>query len=201
MEQFLAHIKKHIPDTSDYIILDIGSKDGGDARSLMNGLSIPGDRVYALEAHPTEYEIHRDTNADIHWLNMAIYEYDGEVTFYPKNIGSGIHSIRDRGAEFGSGTLQVCCKRMDTLLEEHGLKAPMIVKVDVEGCSLEVLKSFGIYINRVHVFHMETECEAYFKEQHLQDEVFTYLTEHGFVMTMYSTTDGSNQHDSVWVRS
>lgn len=66
MEQFLEHIKQQIPDTSGYVILDIGSKDGGDARALMNGLSVPGDHVYALEAHPTEYEIHRYANADIH---------------------------------------------------------------------------------------------------------------------------------------
>lgn len=110
-----------------------------------------------------------------------------------------LHSIRDRGQEFGTGSIMVPCKKMSTFLRENSLKSPNIVKVDVEGCSLEVLKSFENCIDGVEIIHMESECEKYFKDQYLQDDVFAYLIDKGFVMTMYSTTKGSNQHDSIWV--
>ncbi len=201
MDTFVSEIKKYVGNTNDEIVFDIGSKDGCDARYIGNAISISPNNVYAFEAHPIEYQIHAEQNKDIHWINTAIYNYDGMIEFYTKTIGSGIHSIRDRGSEFGTGSIQVCCKKISTLINDDTVKVPTIVKVDVEGCSLEILRSFEKYIGNVKLFHMETEQEKYFKDQHLEDEVFNYLQEHGFVMTMYSTTDGSNQHDSVWVHS
>lgn len=201
MHQFITEIKKYISNTSLCTIFDIGSKDGTDAQCLRYNLGINSDNVYAFEAHPTEYEIHKEKNKDIHWINVAIYEYDGEIEFFPKKIDSGIHSIRDRGSEFGTGSMTVPCKKISSFLQDRNIPAPSIVKVDVEGCSLEVLKSFEHYIHDVKIFHMESECEKYFKDQHLQDEVFQYLLDNGFSMTIYSTTPGSNQHDSVWVHN
>lgn len=199
MHQFTSIIKQYPNLPNPLIVYDIGSRDGQDARQMHH--SLPNTVTYAFEAHPFEYAIHKNANADINWINMAIYDRDGEIAFYPKSIGSGIHSIRDRGSEFGTGQMLVPCQKMATFLRENGLNAPHVVKVDVEGCSLEVLKSFDEYINDVLFFHMESEEEQYFSGQFLQDTVFSYLEAKGFVKVMYSTTEGSNQHDSVWVSS
>ena len=202
MHMFVEQIRKHMPQLRDpCIIFDIGSRDGDDAQYLKNHLG-KNTIAYAFEAHPDEYKIHmKRHNGNLNWVNLAIYNYDGEVTFHPKAINSGIHSIRDRGKEFGTGEIVVPCKKISTFLRENNIECPSIVKVDVEGCSLEVLQGFEDYIHQVQCFHIESEEEKYFKDQYLQDEVFKLLEEKGFVMTMYSTTPGSNQHDSVWINS
>lgn len=206
MNTFVGEIHKYIDIKSidNLCIFDIGSRDGNDARYLHNCFALNAKHAkhantYAFEAHPQEYEIHKDINRDINWINLAIYEYDGQIVFFPKTINSGIHSIRDRGSEFGQGEIIIPCKKVSTILHEFQINVPQIVKIDVEGCSLEVLRSFEDRINDVMIFHIESEEEEYFKDQYLQSQVFAYLEAHGFFMTMYSTTDGSNQHDSVWV--
>ena len=201
MDAFVSEIRKYVDINNDNVVFDIGSKDGSDARYIGHCMGVSLDNTYAFEAHPTEHHIHKDANRNIHWINIAIYDYDGDIEFHTKGIGTGIHSIRDRGSEFGTGSIQVPCRKISTLINENRVKQPTIVKVDVEGCSLEILQSFEEYIHNVKIFHMETEREKYFKDQHLEDEVFEYLSKHGFIMTMYSTTPGSNQHDSVWVHS
>ena len=178
-------------------IFDIGSRDGNDARYLAH--NFPNAETFAFEAHPEEHRIHAHENRNINWINSAVYKHDGFVTFYPKAINSGIHSIRDRGAEFGIGEIQVPCVKMSTFLRNHNIDGCFIVKVDVEGCSLEVLQSFEEYIANVVCFHMESEEQQYFKDQHLQSEVFNFLTANNFEMCTYSITNGSDQHDSVWI--
>lgn len=200
MDLFVRVIRERVArlGPEPLLVFDIGSRDGQDARALRAMLGL---ETYAFEAHPQEYELHRHANQGIvHWINAAIYDRSGSVTFYPKALGSGIHSIRDRGSEFGVGEIEVPCQTMASFLRERQLEGcSYVVKVDVEGCSLEVLRSFEALIERVVCFHMESEEEAYFKDQHLQSEVFAYLEDCGFVMVMYSTTEGSNQHDSVWI--
>lgn len=179
-------------------IWDIGSRDGQDALRLLQ--AFPGAAVTAFEAHPEEYARHRGVARWITWVNAAVYSHDGEVEFFPKAINSGIHSIRDRGAEFGTGSMRVACTRVDTYVRDTPASIPDVVKIDVEGCTYEVLCSFGDLLESVRALHIETEEEQYFAGQHLQEEVFALLRGRGFVMVTYSTTPGSNQHDSVWIR-
>lgn len=180
------------------VIFDIGSRDGLDAIYLRN--NIPNSRAYAFEACETEYLLHKDNveKQDIKWFNLAVYDYDGVITLHEKAIGSGIHSIRDRGQVYGSKTNQISCVRMDTFCNEHKI-CPNIVKIDVEGCSLEVLKSFGSLISNIDIMHVESEEIQYFKDQHLQSEVFKFLEDNNFKQIMYSTHGSFKQHDSVWI--
>lgn len=195
MDKFVSAIKWSYDSC---VIFDIGSRDGLDAIYLKN--NIKNSIAYAFEACPTEYNLHKDKveKENIKWYNLAIYNYDGSVVIHEKAIGSGIHSVRDRGQTYGSKTVTVPCMRIDTFCDKEGIK-PNVVKIDVEGCSLEVLESFGSYLEYVDIFHVESEEIKYFKDQHLQDEVFDFLEKRGFKQIMYSSLGGFKQHDSVWI--
>lgn len=198
MDKFITAITWPYTEDNKCVIFDIGSRDGLDAIYLRN--KIPNSIAYAFEACETEYLLHKDNveSQGINWFNLAIYDYDGVVTLHEKAIGSGIHSIRDRGQVYGSKTVQVKCVRMDTFCNEHNIY-PNVVKIDVEGCSLEVLKSFGPHLDKIDIIHVESEEIQYFKDQHLQSEVFKFLEENNFKQTMYSTFNSFKQHDSVWI--
>lgn len=181
---------------SPIIIFDIGSKDGHDARFLKN--SIPNSVAYGFEAHPVEYERHKHLNTDINWINKAVFNYNGKLKFYTKTLGSGIHSARDRGEEFGTGEIEVDCVRIDTFCNEKGI-IPNVVKIDVEGCTMEVLESFGSLLSKVDILHIETEEKEYFKGQVLEKEVFDFLEKNNFRKIFFTYVPEFYQHDSVWI--
>lgn len=199
MKLFVSEIKKYLKDESkNLLIFDIGSKDGKDAKFIGNNFK--NTTVYAFEAHPVEYSLHKDSNRDINWVELAIYNYDGQTNFHPKEIDSGIHSIRDRGQIYGKDIINVECRKISTFLQDRKLPCPDIVKIDVEGCTLEVLQSFEDCIENVRFFHIESETQDYFKGQHLEEEVFDFLRNKGFTMIMYSIPENLNQHDSIWIK-
>ena len=199
MDIFIEEIKKYVNKPENLLIFDIGSRDGNDAKLIGN--SFKNSNIYAFEAHPEEYKIHKEANNDIHWINIAIYDYDGKIKFYPKTINSGIHSIRDRGELYGKDVIEVNCCKVSSFLKNNNLRSPDVVKIDVEGCSLEVLKSFEEYISEVLVFHIESETQKYFKDQYLEESVFGFLKESGFKMTTYSIPQNLDQHDSIWINN
>jgi FkbM family methyltransferase len=69
-------------------------------------------------------------------LNVAAYSSDGEVLLF-KGADSTLHSIKE---DFGEGSYKVKARALDNVLEEIGVKKLDLVKIDVEGAELEVLK-------------------------------------------------------------
>ena len=90
-------------------------------------------------------------------------------------------------------------KFCETELRPLNLNAPQIVKIDVEGCSMEILESFGKYLKDIEIIHIETEEKEYFKGQHLEEQVFKYLEDNGFKKIMFYYVPNFFQHDSVWI--
>lgn len=198
MDMFIEHIAPTLDTTfRPYRIFDIGSRDGNDAFRLKELL--PQSHVYAFEASPEEYKAYRSQNEDIRWVNLAIYDRDGMIDFHIKDFNSGLHSIRDRGEEFGTKVIQVPCMRIDTFCDHNDIVTIDIVKIDTEGCTLEVLRSFGHILQTVKALHIETERVEYFKEQALETEVFNFLGENGFRMLATNTIRNLSQSDSIWV--
>lgn len=181
------------------VVLELGSRDGRDA-FMMQSMLHPSITV-AVEAHPKEYKLHKKTMKvlGIEWVNTAIYNYDGTVKFYPKSIGSGIHSIRDRGEEYGKECTMARCKRVSTLCNDLGITNIDVVKVDVEGCAYECLEGFGPLLKTVKAIHLETETVPFFRGQHLHNEVCELLLGQFELQKMSGAViqDGI-QLDSVW---
>lgn len=197
MPLFANSIKKYISYKENLNIFEIGSRDGKDGRFFKS--EFPNSTVYAFEAQPEEYRINAIDNDIINWINLAIYNKDGRITFHSKSLGSGIHSIRDRGQEYGTETVEVQCKKIKTFCSENNIEKIDIAKIDVEGCTLEVLESFEDLLQHVKFLHIETETVNYFENQHLESEVFSYLKNNNFKLLMRSELPNFNQHDSVWI--
>jgi FkbM family methyltransferase len=69
-------------------------------------------------------------------LNIAAYSSDREVQLF-KGANSALHSIKE---DFGKGSYKVKARVLDKVLKEEGVKRVDLVKIDVEGAELEVLK-------------------------------------------------------------
>lgn len=202
MHMFFETIKKYFDVTQHYTIFEIGSRDGNDARILKN--YFPNSIVYAFEASDEEYKNHIEINKDINWINLTIYNEECEIDFHYKTYMSGVHSIKDRGLDFGESTImKVLTKRVDTFCKEEKIKNVDIVKIDVEGCTFEVLNSFGEYLKNVKALHIETERIEYFKDQTLEKEVFEFLIKNGFILLEKNERIDVvlHQSDSIWINN
>lgn len=179
-------------------IYEIGSLDGDDARRMRP--YFPDAEVFVFEALKENYERYLKDDETLITFNVAISDTDGEATFYEKET-NGIHSIHDRGGVGKSYT--VATRRLDSIIEEYNLPQPEVMKIDVEGASIEVLRGMGKYLDGVRAIHLETEDYPYFQGEVLHDEVCKYLEEKGFILVQINKNkvdDNGHQYDTIWVK-
>jgi len=199
MKDFYLHIKKYIKDEEIKYIVDAGSLDGGDAIFFKH--KYPIANVYAIEGLPENFDKYLSNNTNITPVNAVIANYDGTITYYQKNI-NGIHGIYNRGDEYGTRTLVLPCYKLSTIMMKYNIPSIDVLKIDVEGATLELLHSLEDNLRNIKIMHIETETYDFFKGQHLHDEVCLFLIKNNFKLieiTFVEILLNKYQSDSVWI--
>jgi FkbM family methyltransferase len=150
---FQEFCRRYIQD--DYTCLDIGANIG--MKSLMLSQFVPHGRVLAVEAAPTvgnilNLNVENSGERNITVSRCAISDTDGEVSFADNSAYGHITS---------EGT-RVACKRVSTLLAEHGLSRLDFIKIDVEGFEYPILKDALEVINQhrsLVLFEFNSWCQ------------------------------------------
>jgi len=185
---------------------DIGTQDGRDAIVFQHHL--PNTIIFALEGNPDTYSKHsgrfKENLSGINYINLVIADENAHsVPFHKKTptecdpLRDGISGLRDRGSKYAGETCLVKTSRFDTFCEQNNIPQADLVKIDVEGCTYEVLKGFGKMLSTVQVFHLETEQTQLFEGQVTEDEVFDFLISSGFHMVRRRHCV-ITQYDSIW---
>ena len=131
--------------------LDVGANKG-DFSVL--AASIVGDegRVIAIEPEPHNWEdlarniaLNGFTNVSTHQL--ALGDFDGRSTLY---LGqkSGWHTLKSGQRQQPVGEVEIEVATMDAMIRSLGVEAPDLVKIDVEGSEVEVIKGAEATIAR-----------------------------------------------------
>lgn len=135
---------------NDNIFYDIGSNIG--THSLFASHIITSGEIHAFEPHPYNYSsllnnIEINEKSNIYTHNIALFDKSGEMNFDPinKNTGEG------RGFLSLDGVLEVKTKRADEL----SLPAPDIVKIDVEGAELKVMRGMSNMLSDIKIIYIE----------------------------------------------
>lgn len=117
-------------------ILDIGANIG--TFSIWASYRWPGSQVYAYEPDPLNFEIlqsnlRRNSINSVHAMNWAIGN-EGERMFYPgrRNCGEG---------GFYSDTSDIVSPISVTVKDPLSLPHANILKMDTEGCEVEILEA------------------------------------------------------------
>jgi hypothetical protein len=90
---------------------------------------------------------------------------------------------------------------MDDFIKERNIKSIDLCKIDVEGCTYEVLEGFSDSINIVNSLHIEGELITLYENQKLFKDFEQLLIEKGFTMVDYVEFDSSTQCDSIWIKN
>lgn len=193
---FVMLAKKRFRDQIK-VIFDVGAMDGKDAECFKQ--IFPEAISYAVEGLPSNFKYLMERK-NIVPLQRVLNNFDGETLYHKKNI-NGIHGIFDRGQMYGNETLTLPCIRLDTLCKELQLTSIDMIKLDVEGATLEILQGMGDILDTLKIMHVETEDFEAFKGQSLHIDVINFLTKQGFLNTMMSKVRIGKvgfQYDSVW---
>jgi FkbM family methyltransferase len=123
--------------------IDVGGNKGDFA---LLAAKITGDsgQVVCVEPEPTNckwirqsIQLNQYQNIDL-W-NVALSDHDSEALLY-LGTKSGFHTLLSGQPERNQGCLKVTTRTLDALLKERKTSSVQMIKIDVEGAELQVLR-------------------------------------------------------------
>ena len=78
------------------------------------------------------------------------------------------------------GTIEIEVARLSEVIDSASIKSPSLLKIDVQGSELSVLKGAGAVLTDFDYVYVECSRRTLYKGQALEDDVAGYLTAHGF---------------------
>jgi len=201
------------------IIINVGA---GDGNQCTKWLRIDKQlRVYAIDPEPKKFKSLRAAANSVHFrqrffaYSMAIFSFNGMATFYHCNdpsSGSLLPFVKAnvKKWKYPSGRRyfntieksQVKTQRLDTFFAERKLNVVDMIKIEVQGYGLQVIKSIGRKIRGVKevIVKVHTVNFDVYKDQSKKRDIITYMKSKGF--DLYSTTPYSrNQEEFLRFRN
>lgn len=145
-----------------------------------------------VEANPRVFESISYVNnfdSEEKAFNFAISDKDGEtVKLNVTNNGqsSSILELEKHKIHhptiFVSDVIEVKTKRMETLIQENGIKIENydFLNIDIQGAELLALKGFGEMLNGISRIYIEINTNELYKGCPLVGEIDDYLSKFGF---------------------
>jgi len=177
--KYLTAFDSFMPKDGD-VIFDAGAGEGFYS-ILMKQLN-PDVAVYAFEPFEDiailmreHFKINGISGVKV--VNKALFDCDTSGYYvFKHDYGNGYVSLHkpDIGNENDLDVFQADFLRLDTFVAQNNVKVINILKIDVEGAELGVLKGAGDFLNKVEKIVLE------YHSQQLRREVFEYLQSFGF---------------------
>lgn len=151
----------------------------------------PRGMVYAFEPVPNLFE---KVNDNVRLNNMenviafpyALGDYDGsnELVFFPEATGISTMDpqfIKRNLEKYRGVTCQVVVRKLDSLVQELSLKPPDLIKIDVEGFELGVLRGAkDVLFSHLPVLILEVHGATPQIMAENKSKVFDFLTPMGY---------------------
>lgn len=193
-------IEEKIDTSTIKTIYDIGCLNGADSFLLADLFNCKVIGFEGLPENFNKYLLNKNTE-NVNFYKTIIRNYDGKTNFFQKEQ-NGIHSIFEQNISKTKDILtELDCIRMDTFIKTNFLEVPDLVKIDVEGATLEALESFGELLKEIKVLQIETEEVEYFNGQTLEPEVMNYVDKMGFYPIFKTSSINVKQNDYILLNS
>lgn len=177
LRDFLSNLR------DDDVVWDIGGHIGLYGVLAGDIVSASGGSVEVFEPHPRNagrvWTNAALNDGNIHVNNVALSDRTGTMTFVP---GRATISAQGRLTEDrNENGITVSLSTGDTLIEE-GTPAPSVMKIDVEGSELDVLRGMPNVLARdeCRLVYYETHPEDLAEKDQSQADVEQHLEEYGF---------------------
>lgn len=201
--QLTSFLKDYFTPTS---FMEIGSRDGADARYVCRYWGIEPTKAYIVEANIFCYHDIRANMVANGQRPFAKVIYGAcsdkdEILDFNCVISSsenivGISSLKKHlHLDLNYQTTKVKCFRVEKVLKDQPID---LFKIDVEGHGYEVLEGMGNEITNVKAIQIETEAVPNFENQKLDADVHDFLTNKGFEL-VDKTPCWASQFDCLYL--
>lgn len=139
------------------LVWEVGSRDGKDGVELADRLG--GGKVVCMEPNPEQAKLIWQNYPDVQVLRLAASDKTGVADFIVYEgdegaVGSSSLNLNWKEDDLPGHVIKVQTVRLESLIFDEIID---VMKIDVEGYSLQVLKGLGEKLNQVRVLHVETE--------------------------------------------
>ena len=204
-----------LKDQNIMSVLDIGANEGQFAKIITQIL--PDAQVYSFEPLKSCYEKFQSNfngNNRVEIFNYALGDVE-EETLINKNEFSATSSIINT-TDFlieafpfsGKVTKEkIIIKRLDDVREKLSLQKQILMKIDVQGFELNVLKGAKNSLQDVKLIIIETSFFELYQDQPLFKDIYNFLIQHGFnyfgcFEQIIDSRDGKVlQSDSIFIKN
>jgi FkbM family methyltransferase len=201
-------------------ILDIGANRGYWSRRAKE---IFPEAAFLLIEPQAEMRQDLDTlcakHPDIQWVEVGVGAQAGVLTqtIWEDLVGSSFLPAQRESFLKSGKQRQVQIITLDHLLQSRELKAPDLVKIDVQGFELEVLRGAETLFGKTEVFILETSLYRFMEGQPLLREVIAFMGDRGYevyditeylrrpldgalgqIDIAFAKQDGSLRHSHQW---
>lgn len=200
----IANYIHYFGKTEKPVVWEVGSRDGRDAVELAERI-YDGQKewfwsnadIVCFEPNPDQAEIIRTNYSEIELFELAASNKNGMAEFKVYHgdegaIGSSSLNLEWKEDALDGHIIQVETKRLDGIITDEVID---IMKIDVEGYSLQVLEGIGAKLNQIRVMHVETETWTG-SDKAVED----YMKTRGWTLVDVAEEWGG-MPDQVWLNS
>lgn len=164
------------------IVVDVGAHAG--TWSRMAAAVFPETDIHMFEANQEKEQTLQRLCAELGrrcYYHVALLgaKSNETITFYVQDTGS---SVLPELTAFPRNAETKTLHRLDDLLHVDAAKGPILLKLDVQGYELEVLKGASGVLEKAEAVILEISLLPYNQGAPLAAEVINWLAEHGFVL-------------------
>jgi FkbM family methyltransferase len=168
-------------------VLDIGANQGQWTREA--SMVFPEAKFFMIEANPAHSGYLAETVKDLdgrasYRVQLLGPKYQEKVAFYQVDAGDRWlwgSSVLPELTSYPRTSKELPMQALDNVLEENQYALPLLVKLDVQGYELEVLRGGQRALRDAEVILLETSLLKYNEGGPLFDEVVAFMKQAGFV--------------------
>lgn len=174
------------------VILDVGANIGQTSLNCAR-LAGPSGKVFGFEPDPVNFkqcEVNKELNSypGVTFFNFALGEEQTSVVMQLGERNRGGNSIVNNTTN-EKCSIRIDLKSMDEFAKEKNLEKISIVKIDVEGYELNVLKGAVNCLRKYRpTLYIEIDESHLKRQNHTPQDIFNFLQDHGY---MIHDTDGN----------
>jgi len=151
----------HKSHNGQQVVVDIGANVGMFA--LYQLMIEPDSKVYCFEPVKEIFDILKTNtqcyNGSVETFCYGLYDMDKQVDIY-RYKNSGMSTINSKLFMSPQSSEKVWVKDAGKVFDELGIKHVDVLKIDTEGCEVQILESLGKRINKVDYIMAEYHQES-----------------------------------------